>query len=81
VTELLAAVREQHLEGIIALNSDGGGAITRTVQPPLPAVLQRTQLNVSDADGKKFLQMFDASSGEPRPTSQDVQNGRKLVGI
>ena len=62
----------------LSLNSDGGGAITSTVQPPMPAVLQRTQLNVSDADGKKFLQMVENSKFWSMPTQENPDPHRRM---
>jgi hypothetical protein len=43
----------------LSLNTDGRGEIKSTVQAPKPDVLQRTQLTVSAADVKRFLQMVE----------------------
>jgi hypothetical protein len=52
----------------VSMNPDGSGGITSVEKPPSAAPLQRTQLYVSSADGKKFLQMVETARFWSMPT-------------
>jgi hypothetical protein len=64
----------------ISMNPDGSGRITTVEQPPSAARLQRTQLDVSSADGNKFLQMVERARfwSMPAVEQQDPEPGHRV---